>query len=129
MRGLKKNSMGRGHHTYTIRTDIATTRNNRPKGRFFENIVKDLKTSNPSRWYSKLKRVCSYDQERHAPIVCSEIENLPDQEQADTIDSNFCKVRNKFIAIKREDIEVPHFKEKSIPQFSESKDKTFINKS
>ena len=39
MRGLEKNRMGRGQtRTQTDRqTDIATTRKNRPKGRFFEN--------------------------------------------------------------------------------------------
>ena len=39
MRGLEKNCMGRGQDTYIWGTDIATTRKNRPKGRFFENTV------------------------------------------------------------------------------------------
>ena len=38
MRGLKKNCMGRGQTDRKThrQTDIATTRKNRPKGRFFE---------------------------------------------------------------------------------------------
>ena len=32
------------------------------KQKYYTNIVKDLKLSNPSQWYSKLKRICSYDQ-------------------------------------------------------------------
>ena len=85
------------------------------KQKYYKNIVKDLKTSNPSQWYSKLKRICSYDQERYAPLICSEIENLSDQEQADVIGSNFCKVRQKCNALRSEDIEMKHFEEKSIP--------------
>ena len=44
MRGLEKNCMGRGQtdrHT-DRQADIATTRKNRPKGRFFENSDKTL---------------------------------------------------------------------------------------
>ena len=39
MKGLEKNCMGRGQTNKQINrhTDIATTRKNRPKGRFFEN--------------------------------------------------------------------------------------------
>ena len=88
------------------------------KLKYYKNIVQDLKTSNPSQWYSKLKRICSYEQERYAPLICSEIENLSDQEQAERIANHFCKVREKFDPLKIEDINIPHYEENSIPQFS-----------
>ena len=37
------------------------------KQKYYKNIIKDLKTSNPSQWYSKLKRICTYDQEKYEP--------------------------------------------------------------
>ena len=55
------------------------------KSQYYKNIVKDLKISNPSQWYSKLKRICSYDQEKHEPLEVAEIELLSDQEQAEKI--------------------------------------------
>ena len=58
-------------------------------------MVKDLKLSNPSQWYSKLKQICSYDQDKYEKIVCSEIEHLTDEEQADKIAEYFCAVRKK----------------------------------
>ena len=34
------------------------------KKSYYKNAIKDLKTSNVSQWYSKLKRLCSYDQKK-----------------------------------------------------------------
>ena len=31
------------------------------KNKYYREIIKDLKTSNVSQWFSKLKRLCSYD--------------------------------------------------------------------
>ena len=36
-------------------------------------MVKDLKESNPNQWYSKLKRMCRYDQYKLEPIQIDEI--------------------------------------------------------
>ena len=40
------------------------TAQNNAKSKYYRTMVKDLKTSNPSQWYSKLKRLGSYDQEK-----------------------------------------------------------------
>ena len=45
------------------------------KTKLCKGIVKDIKLSNPSQWYSKLKQICSFDQERYEPMVCDEIKN------------------------------------------------------
>ena len=71
------------------------------KKKYYQNIVKDLKTSNPSQWYSKLKRICSYDQEKTQPIICAEIETLTDQEQADKIAQHFSAVRQNSNLLKK----------------------------
>ena len=81
-------------------------------------MVKDLKLSNPAQWYSKLKRICSFDQDRYEPIVCEEIDNLPAQEQADKIAEFFAAPRNEYDALLSCDIKVDAINEKDFPQFS-----------
>ena len=87
------------------------------KNQYYKNIVKDLKISNPSQWYSKLKRICSYDQEKHEPLEVAEIEQLSDQEQAEKIADFFCETRQKFEEIDPKGIKIPIFEEETIPQF------------
>ena len=88
------------------------------KSQYYKNIIKDLKVSNPSQWYSKLKRICSYDQEKHDPLVVAEIELLSDQAQAEKIADHFCNVRQRFDKLDERDINIPIFKEETIPHFS-----------
>ena len=90
------------------------------KQKYYKNIVKDLKQSNPSQWYSKLKRLCSYDLEKQEVLKCEEIDKLPDQDQADNLAENFSKIRGKFDALKATDIIDPLFSQDSIPQVSQS---------
>ena len=88
------------------------------KSQYYKNIVKDLEISNPSQWYSKLKRICSYDQEKHEPLEVAEIELLSDQEQAEKIADFFCELRQNFEEIDPKQISIPRFEEETIPQFS-----------
>ena len=89
------------------------------KQKYYKRIVKDLKVSKPSQWYSKVKRICSYEQDKYEPINCEEIEHLSDQEQANKIAKHFCAVREKFEPLRKSDIVIPPFDEDTIPQFSE----------
>ena len=88
------------------------------KTKFYKDIVKDLKLSNPSQWYSKLKRICSYDQERYEPIMCDEIESLSDQEQADKIAEFFAAPRQAYDALLSCEIKVDEIMEEDFPHFS-----------
>ena len=90
------------------------------KQKYYKNIVKDLKQSNPSQWYSKLKRLCSYDLEKQEVLKCEEIDQVPDQDQADILAEHFSKIRGKFDALKATDIIIPSFNQDSIPQVSQS---------
>ena len=78
-----------------------------------------MKQSNPSQWYSKLKRICSYDQEKPEQIVCEEINTFTDAEQAEKISDLFALPRNNYDALDKNDIEIPPFPENSIPQFTQ----------
>ena len=88
------------------------------KNKYYKDIVKDIKQSNPSKWYSKLKRICSFDQEKYQPIVCAEIENISDQEQAEKIAEFFAAPRQAYDALLSCDIKVTEINEKDFPQFS-----------
>ena len=54
-----------------------------------KHVVDDLKTSNPQKWYSKLKRMSGQHQEYSNEIFFEEISHLSDEEQADIIASHF----------------------------------------
>ena len=79
-----------------------------------------MKKSKPSQWYSKLKRLCSYDQEKNEPIICEEINDFTDKEQANLIAEHFALPRNKYRPLQPCDVQVPDFTESSIVQFSQS---------
>ena len=45
------------------------------KKKYYRQIIKDLKTSNVSQWFSKLKRLCSYDKITSTKFVHSCVSN------------------------------------------------------
>ena len=83
-----------------------------------KNIIKDLKVSNPNQWYSKLKRMMSYDQRVTNDIVVDEICHLSDQEQAEHLAEHFSSVSREYKPLKSEDIHIPHIPENTIPLFT-----------
>ena len=89
------------------------------KTKFYKRVMKDLKESNPSQWYSRLKRFCSYDLEKQEVLHCEEIDSLSDQEQADELADHFSNVRNLFDELRPGDIQMPEFDEITIPQISQ----------
>ena len=88
------------------------------KKRYYKNIIKDLKTSNINHWYSKLKRLCSYDQEKLEPVIVDSIKHLSIKEQAEAIADKFSKVSQEYEPLQKEDIKIPDFDEMSIPKFN-----------
>ena len=49
-----------------------------------------------------------------------EISHLPDQEQAEIIADKFSSIPNEYQPLKTEDISIPNYSEKDIPQFEPS---------
>ena len=66
------------------------------KSNYYNNIVKDLKSSAPGQWYSKLKRMSSHDQTKTEEVTVEEISHLSNQNQAETIADNFSKISNEY---------------------------------
>ena len=82
---------------YLRKCDIA-------KASYYENIVKDLKVSRPSQWYSKLKRMSSQNQSKSDNPVVLSIKDLPNQTQAEIIADEFCTISNMYFPLEKDDI-------------------------
>ena len=72
------------------------------KEKYYQNIVTDLKTSNPSRWYSKVKRMCGQS-DRNQIISVDELIGLSDQEQSERIAEHYSQISNQYDQVKKSD--------------------------
>ena len=88
------------------------------KKNLIRTIVDDIKTSNTSQWYSKLKWISSYDQQKFEPVVVDEINHLSNEEQAEAIADSLSAISNEYSPLRLEDIDFPIIPEDSFPQFS-----------
>ena len=98
------------------------------KSTFYKNTIKDLRRSKPGQWYSKLKRLCSEDQNKDDQIIVEEIMHLSDQDQANVIAERMAQISQEFEPLKECDIKVPDFDTTDIPQFSHLKVKEKLAK-
>ena len=74
------------------------------KNRYYKNMVEELKESNPSQWYTKVKRMGGLPDSRSGNIMVEELSGLPDQSQADKIAENYAKVSNEYKPLSDGDI-------------------------
>ena len=74
------------------------------KASYYENMVKDLKDSKPSQWYSKLKRMSNQKQAQTDDPVVLSIDQLPNQTQAEVIADEFSAVSNLYEPLNEDDI-------------------------
>ena len=77
-----------------------------------------MKDSDPAQWYSKLKRLSSYDQQKSAPVICEEISDLSDQQQAELLADQFSGISNEYDPIKRDELIIPPGQMGQLPQFT-----------
>ena len=90
------------------------------KSKFYANKVADLKLSKPGQWYTCLKKISSYGEQKTQQTNVDEISHLTNQEQAEIIADRFAPIQNEFQALEKEDISIPHFAQNDIPQFHPS---------
>ena len=62
------------------------------KEKYHENMVKDLKLSNPGKWYSKVKRMSGKSNSKQEIILVDEMMGLSDQEQAECIADHYSAI-------------------------------------
>ena len=85
------------------------------KQSYYNNIVSDLKNSNPGQWYSKLKRLTTHDQLKTENVNVEDICHLTDLEQVELIADSFSKVSNQYTPIDPEQIHLNPENEKPVP--------------
>ena len=83
---------------------------------YYTNIVSDLKSSNPGQWYSKLKRMTSYDTLKSEEVMVDSICGLSNKEQVEKIAENFAKISNSYDPINPSNISTKQENEKSTPK-------------
>ena len=66
------------------------------KANYYEKIVSDLKESNPSKWYSKVKRMAGIDLHSQGNMIIDELIGLTDSEQSEVIANHYSKISNEF---------------------------------
>ena len=88
------------------------------KKKFFIKMVTQVKEANPSQWYSMLKRISNYDQEKYKELQITEICHLTDKEQAEAIANKFNSISSEYEEVKQEDIDLPTIPPGTIPIFS-----------
>ena len=78
----------------------------RAKKSYKRSMIDDIKISNPGQWYSKLKRITRYDQQKSEVIQVEEICHLDDQKQAEAIADNQARISNSYKEIELSDISI-----------------------
>jgi hypothetical protein len=89
-------------------------------------MIDDIKSSRPGEWYSKLKRITRFDQQKSEITQVEEISHLDDQEQAERIADNQARISNTYRQVELSDISIPPFKTEDIPQLSPAKVREYI---
>ena len=90
------------------------------KANFYKKSVADIKLKKPGQWYSCLKKISSYDQLKNDQPMVDEIRHLSDEQQAELIAQQFASIQNEYDEIQKDDIQIPHYDEKDVPQFQPS---------
>ena len=75
-------------------------------------------TARSAQWYSKLKRISNFEQNKAEFVQVDEISHLSNKEQAEAIADSFSSISNEYEQIKKEDIQIPPFSPSDIPQYT-----------
>ena len=78
-------------------------------------MIEDLKNSNPNKWYSKIKRMTSYDQNKSSPVTIEEIEEYDDEKQANLIADKFSAISQEYSPLDQNQIQIPLFDVSTVP--------------
>ena len=79
------------------------------KETYYENVVEDLKFSNISQWYSKVKRMSSIDATKEEFTQVKDLEQMPSSEQAEYIADKFAQISNQYAPLVKENIHIPNY--------------------
>jgi hypothetical protein len=72
-------------------------------GRYYDDMVSDLKTSNPGKWYSKVKRMSGQSDGKQQNILVDEMIGLDNQQQAECIAEHYSSISNQYQQVQASD--------------------------
>jgi hypothetical protein len=96
------------------------------KQKFKANMIDDVMTARSAQWYSKLKRISNFEQNKAEFVQVDEISHLSNKEQAEAIADSFSSISNEYEQIKKEDIQIPPFSPSDIPQYTPQQVKKYL---
>ena len=77
------------------------------KRKYKKKTIDDVLTSSERQWYSKLKKMTNFDQQKYEPVQVEAIESLPKETQANIIADKFSSLSNEYKPIDRNKIKIP----------------------
>ena len=98
------------------------------KKKYKRDMIDDLKSAKSGEWYSHLKRMTRYDQNKTEIVQVEEISSLDDQEQAERIADQLAQISQSYKGVERSDISIPQFSADEIPQFTVAKVREYISR-
>ena len=87
---------------------------NEEKQSYYRNIVHDLKTSNPGKWYSKVKRMAGKEIRSEKITTVEELRGLEDTQQSEVIADHYARVSNLYEPVRNEHFQKYLEKHKSL---------------
>ena len=88
----------------------------RAKRNFKTKTIDNVLKAKSGQWYTTLKRITKYSQNKSENIQVDEISHLPPQSQAEAIADSFSAISNEYEKVNKDDINIPYFEQSSIPQ-------------
>ena len=85
------------------------------KDEYYRNVVEDLKESNESQWYSKIKRMGGIVESKSGNIVLEELAGVSNRDQAEVIAQHYAEVSNEYKEIEKDDIPEELYQTKEKP--------------
>ena len=87
---------------------------------YYENTVEDLKSANPSQWYSKVKRMGGLHESQSNIIQVEELEGMSNLDQAERIAQHYASISNEYKALRKDDIPSSMYNTEELPPFIEA---------
>ena len=79
------------------------TKCEKQKEKYYDNMVHDLKTSNPGKWYSKVKRMAGIQSDVGKQIILEDLDGYSNEEQADVIAKHYSDISNQYEPIQEQE--------------------------
>ena len=118
----------RRSHKYMRLKRLFDKKVSREKKMFKSKMIDDVMTTGESQWYSALKRITNYGQEKSEHLRVEEISHLSDKQQAEAIADSFSAISNEYEPVNKDAIKIPPFHSSDIPQIKPYKVRKYLEK-